>query len=162
MRWDGFVSISNYTLKDRPLTRRGVLATVSSIYDPLGFVAPILLTGKKILQSLCKDNADWDDSLPKQLRAKWGKWRADIHLLEGMKIPRCCKPKDFGDLKEVKLHHFSDASTEGYGQCSYLRLVDDKNQIHCSLVMGKARVTPLKQVSIPRLELTAVCCSCLC
>ena len=59
------------------------------------------------------------------------------------------------DLKTIELHNFSDASTEGYGQCSYLRLVDKDNQVHCSLVMGKARVTHLKPVTIPRLELTA-------
>ena len=55
----------------------------------------------------------------------------------------------------VELHHFSDASFLGYGQSSYLRLVDEQGQVYCSLVLGKARVTPLRQVSIPRLELTA-------
>ena len=53
------------------------------------------------------------------------------------------------------MHHFSDASEEGYGQVSYLRLVDTENKIHCVFVMGKSRVAPLKFVSIPRLELTA-------
>lgn len=47
------------------------------------------------------------------------------------------------------------ASTEGYGQCSYLRLVDSDGHVHCSLVMAKSRVVPEKQVTIPRLELTA-------
>ncbi|KAK3752634.1 hypothetical protein QZH41_000498 [Actinostola sp. cb2023] len=37
------------TLKDLPCTRRGILSTISSIFDPLGFVAPLLLDGKKIL-----------------------------------------------------------------------------------------------------------------
>ena len=58
-------------------------------------------------------------------------------------------------LKKIELDHFSDASTEGYGQCSYFRLVGTSEQVHCSLVMGKARVTPLKPITIPRLELTA-------
>ena len=53
------------------------------------------------------------------------------------------------------LHHFSDASVEGYGQVSYLRLVDAENKIHCAFLMGKSRVAPFKFVSIPRLELTA-------
>ena len=53
------------------------------------------------------------------------------------------------------MHHFSDASQDGYGQVSYLRLVDEDGHIHCSLVLAKSRVTPLKFVSIPRLELTA-------
>ena len=45
-------------LKDKPLTRRGILATVSSIYDPLGMAAPFQFVGKTILQDLCKDKAD--------------------------------------------------------------------------------------------------------
>ncbi|XP_044169286.1 uncharacterized protein LOC122953433 [Acropora millepora] len=49
----------------------------------------------------------------------------------------------------------SDASQTGYGQCSYLRLVDENGRIHCSLVLGKGHVAPLRSVTIPRLELTA-------
>ena len=60
-----------------------------------------------------------------------------------------------GSLKKIELRHFSDASTEGYGQCSYLGLVDTSEQVHCSLVMGNSRVTPLKPITIPRLELSA-------
>ena len=143
------------TLKDKPFTRRGILSTVSSIYDPLGFAAPILLQGKRILQDLCKEKVEWDDPIPEELRARWEKWRSELVLLEEMKIRRCYKPNDFGKLKTIEVHHFSDASVDGYGQCSYLRLVDDKNRVHCSFLLGKARVTPLKPVTIPRLELTA-------
>ena len=75
--------------------------------------------------------------------------------MEEMKITRCYKLNDFGKLKSIEVHHFSDASADGYGQCSYLRLVDDKNRVHRSFLLGKARVTPLKPVTIPRLELTA-------
>ena len=75
-------------------------------------------------------------------------------VLESFRIKRCHKPQKFDVVKNVELHHFSYACENGYGQC-YLRLVDDKNRIHCSLVMGKSRVTPLKPVPIPRLELTA-------
>ena len=56
---------------------------------------------------------------------------------------------------KAELHHFSDASNKGYGQCSYLRLTDDQYKIHCSFVIGKSRVTPFKTVTIPRLELSA-------
>lgn len=34
-------------LKDKPLTRRGILASISSIYDPLGLAAPFLLQGNR-------------------------------------------------------------------------------------------------------------------
>ena len=55
-------------------------------------------------------------------------------------------------MKKVELHHFSDASTEGYGQCSYLSLVDTSDQVHCSLVMSKAAAL----VSVRVLEIEEV------
>ncbi|XP_006814407.1 uncharacterized protein LOC102800583, partial [Saccoglossus kowalevskii] len=70
-------------------------------------------------------------------------------------IPRCYKSNDFGKLKRAELHHFSDASQHSYGQCSYLRLIDEHDKVSCSLVMGKSRVTPSKPITIPRLEVTA-------
>ncbi|XP_044172422.1 uncharacterized protein LOC122956801 [Acropora millepora] len=142
-------------LQDKPLTRRGILSTVSSVYDPLGFLAPVILIGRQILQGLCRDKSDWDDPVPEPLRHSWERWGNSLHYLEKLKIQRCYKPHTFGKLTSVQLHHFSDASDRGYGQCSYLRLTDDTGQVHCSFVMGKARVTPLKTVTIPRLELTA-------
>ena len=141
-------------LKDRPATRRGILSTVSSVYDPLGFLAPALLTGKQILQDICREQYDWDEPLPDEMVARWCEWCSNLKVLESIKIPRCVKPAEF-KVKRAELHHFSDASTVGYGECSYLRLIDEENQIHCALVFAKARVTPLRQVSIPRLELTA-------
>ncbi len=143
-------------LKDRPLTRRGILSTVYSMYDPLGFIAPVVLVGKQILQQMCADRADWDDPLPDNLRAKWDNWRRDlVESISSLNIQRCVKPDGFGKVEVTEVHHFSDASTGGYGQCSYLRLVNSSGQVHCSLLMGKSRVVPLKPITIPRLELSA-------
>ena len=142
-------------LQDRPLTRRGILATVCSIYDPSGFVAPIILTGKRILRDLCRNQVDWDDEIPANLKMKWEKWRNELPCLKELSIPRCFEPEELGEIKSAELHNFSDASNIGYSQCSCLRLTNAEGNIHCLLVMGKARVNPLKTVSIPRLELTA-------
>jgi hypothetical protein len=147
------------TLKDQPLTRRGILSTVASVYDPLGFVAPFVLIGKKILQNMCRDGTGWDDPLPDELRPMWEKWRRELGQLASIKIPRCYQPKNFGMPNRVELHHFSDASLTGYGQCSYLRIINQEDQVHCSLAMGKSRVTPVKPITIPRLELQAAATS---
>ena len=112
--------------------------------DPLGFVAPLLLDGKSILQELCRHEVDWDDPIPEDIKAKWEKWRADLLQLQRISIPRCYKPENFGRAMSAELHHFSAASVKGYGQCSYLRLVDEHQKVHCSFVMGKSRVAPLR------------------
>ena len=53
------------------------------------------------------------------------------------------------------LHYFSDASESGYGQATYLRLVDTAEMVHYSLAIAKSIVTRMKYTSIPRLELAA-------
>ena len=78
-----------------------------------------------------------------------------MHTLAHLKILCCYEPDDLGKPKSIELHSFSDASISGYGQCSYVRMVNDQQKVHCSLVMAKSRVTPLKPVTVPRLELTA-------
>ena len=143
-------------LKDRALTRRGMLSTVSSIHDPLGPIAPFLLQDKRILQAICKDGSRWDDPVPDHLRMQWVKWREELVVLSQLKLPHCYKSGYFGDVTTVELHGFSDTSTSGYGQCSYLRMINSKGDVHCVLVMAKSRVTPSKPITIPSLELTAV------
>ena len=88
-------------------------------------------------------------------RGRWERWRNELYLLESLKVPRSFKPSEFGRIVSTQLHCMSDASTCGYGQCSYLRLEDEHGKVHVSFVMGKARVMPKKTVSIPRLELVA-------
>ncbi|KAL7870544.1 hypothetical protein SRHO_G00080410 [Serrasalmus rhombeus] len=141
--------------KDQPATRRNILASVASFYDPLGLIAPYLLKGKGILQETCHQGTGWDDPLPATLKPRWEKSLNDLVELKRICIARCYLPNDFGKVIKTELHHFSDASTCGYGQCSYLRQKNDKGQVHCVLVMAKARVFPMRVTTIPRLELTA-------
>ena len=142
-------------LKDKPLTRRGILSTVSSVYDPLGVVSPVILAGKQILQSLCRLNTDWDEQIPEDILPQWEKWRNELLLLEKLKLPRCLKPTGFGTPVRTEICSFSDASDTGIGQVSYLRLTNANQDVHVSFLMAKSRVAPLKPISIPRLELTA-------
>lgn len=128
---------------------------MASIYDPLGFVAPFLLIGKKVLQEMCRQGTGWDDPLLGELQPMWECWKSDLANLEKIRIPRCYVPADFGHVLRRELHHFSDASTYGYGQCSYLRHLKEDGRVHCALVIGKSRVAPIKVITIPRLELTA-------
>ncbi|XP_056588276.1 uncharacterized protein LOC130408847 [Triplophysa dalaica] len=142
-------------LKTHPLTRRGILSVTSSIYDPLGFLAPVVLSAKKILQDLCRRRLGWYDPLPSSVAGEWMAWLEDLHGLENWEVSRCLKPVDCGRLVSAQLHHFADASEEGFGTVTYLLVHDDSGCTHSAFVMGKARVAPLKLVTIPRMELTA-------
>ena len=141
-------------IKDRPPTRRGILSSVSSVYDPLGFVGPVVLTAKQILQDLCRQRYDWDDQIPHVHLTRWQERLRDLPMLSEFGVERCLKPKNYGNPDRVHIHHFCDASEAGYGVVSYMRMKNDKG-IHCSFLTSKARVAPIKQVTIPRLELTA-------
>ena len=154
---DKFKLVTNSNKKQYQQNRKGVLSSIASIYDPLGFSCPLILPGKEINQELCRLKRSWEEELPTDLALKCDQWKAALASLEDYGIPRCFKPRKFGNVAFIELHHFSDASeNHGYGVVSYLRLVNDKDQIHCSFFMSKSRVKPLKAgITIPKLELTA-------
>ncbi|XP_064621090.1 uncharacterized protein LOC135483946 [Lineus longissimus] len=137
-------------------TRRECLAAVSSIYDPLGFVGPVTLVAKRILQMSCKQRLAWDDELPEELMKAWEGWKATLPALTQISLPRWYFTSEMEGRYE--LHHFADASEGGYGTVSYLRKVYDTeegDEVECAFVMAKTRTAPLQFVSIPRLELQA-------
>lgn len=142
-------------VRPHTVTRRGILSVVGSMYDPLGFLAPVILPAKQILQDLCRTKLGWDEEIPQVVAQRWQKWLNEFMLLKTFSIRRCFAPKDFGQLATAQLHHFCDASEAGYGWVSYLRLLNMNQEVTVAFVMGKARVSPLKQTTIPRLELAA-------
>ena len=145
----------NISQKDKPHTRRGILSMVSSIFDPLGFVVPFVLSDKIILQRLCKKGLGWDEIIPEKDLSEWQKWVAKLPKLEQLKVNRCFHPPEFGDITKSQHHHFSEAFELGYGAVSYLRSVNSHGNINCSSVMGKSRLAPVKPRTIPRPELSA-------
>ena len=154
LQW--IVSEDSYTfhvyLIDKPSTRRGVLSTASSLYDPLGFVAPVTLLPKLILQSF---DGKWDDPLDCSKEKKWHKWKEQLKHLEDLRIPRCYFKQE---CYSPEMHVFSDASELAYGAVIYLRLSSTPPKL--AFVTGKSRVAPKKTVSIPRLELNAAAIAC--
>jgi len=142
-------------LTDKPCTRRGILSIISSVYDPMGFLAPLLLPVKLILRNLCKEKKGWDEEINDRPRKTWLQWLMHLHKLSELKVSRCIKPAMFGPTKTAQIHHFSDASQDGYGIVSYLLLTNNQGEKCVSFLMGKSRVAPLKQITIPRMELTA-------
>ena len=136
-------------------TRRGILSLVSSMYDPMGFASPFVLPAKQLLQRLCQEKYGWDEALPKDEVEQGRIWQESIKQLKAVTIPRCVRGNLSANLRSVEVHNFADASKDGYGAASYLCQVDEEGKVIVLLLVAKSRVTPLKPVTIPRLELTA-------
>jgi hypothetical protein len=78
----------------------------------------------------------------------------ELKSLENLRISRCIRRKE--KPIQLELHAFSDASENGYGACVYLRSTYSNGDVSVSLLLGKSKVAPLKQLSTPRLELQGV------
>ncbi|XP_044313278.1 uncharacterized protein LOC123037280 [Drosophila rhopaloa] len=137
--------------KNPDCTKRQVLSDVSRIFDPLGLLEPIVIQFKILFQKLWLLNMDWDDPLPTKLADNWLKWRADLDNLQTFQPPRFVA----NDPDNIELHGFSDASTKAYAAVVYSRVTNDDGSISVSIVAAKTRVAPLKQQSLPRVELCA-------
>lgn len=86
------------TLWERPLTRRGILSVIGSIYDPLGFLSPVVLVTKRILQNMCRCQLGWDDTLRVTAAQEWTHWLEELHQREDFKVVRCFKLSVFGEV----------------------------------------------------------------
>ena len=143
------------SVPEKPATKRGIMSTLCSLYDPLGMVAPCLLLGKMILQESCRLKSGWDDEISADLQGRWRLWLQDLPVHDNFTMDWCVSPAGFGEVKSPTLHHFADACQSGYGCISYLRLLNYSDEVHCTFIFAKACAAPLKQLTIPRLELTA-------
>lgn len=136
------------------LTRRKMLSTVASLFDPLGLVSPVVIRGKQLFQEATRKQLSWDELVPRELVNKWNVWISDVKGLMSVEVPRCMIPQGHEDTF-TELHHFSDASMKSYGCCTYMRSIAKDGNIHVSFVVSKSKVAPIKQITIPRLELQA-------
>jgi hypothetical protein len=153
VRNDHFYFNIDLTQQDA-ITRRQMLSFVTSTFDPLGLISPVLVIGKMLFQDATRLQLPWDACVPSDLLEKWRQWWDSLRTLPAVQIARCIKGISFNDAY-LELHHFSDASMRAYGCCSYLRCVNKAGEIQTSLIMSKCKLGPLKAMSIPRLELQA-------
>jgi hypothetical protein len=80
---------------------------------------------KKILiRELCSKKIQWDETLAEIDRNTWKIWLDDLPKLKQIQCDRCLGPSSFADPVFRQLHHFSDASENGYGTVTYIRLQD--------------------------------------
>lgn len=147
---DEFHFTSKINFDSPKITKRVILSIISQIYDPLGFLSPVIIVPKMLMQKLWLCKLDWDEQVPSEIKSSWLKFTSSLPSLSNIRIPR----QAIGTkAKCIELHIFVDASETAYGACAYARTVSHAGESKVILLCSKSRVAPLKTTSIPRLEL---------
>ncbi|XP_063635020.1 uncharacterized protein LOC134805696 [Cydia splendana] len=137
----------------RAPTKREMLSAVMSIYDPLGLLAHYTISPKCVLQKIWSKKIEWDQPLPPEDVEAFNAWLEAMDSVTALRIPRCYFAMDTKSTKQ--LHIFMDASTQAYACVAYWRYKVDSDYV-ITLIGGRSKVSPTKQLSVPRLELQAL------
>ena len=135
-------------------TKRNILSVIASVYDPVGYLQPIVFKLKILFQKLCKSKLEWDDDIG-ILVNKWKEIVTSLTSSETVSFNRCFYPYDINDpIDKCYLHGFSDASISAFAAVAYFKSVSRCGNVAIKFVTSKSRVVPLnKTYTIPRLEL---------
>lgn len=133
-----------------PKTKAELLSEISSLFDPIGWIGPVVVKAKLEMKNARK--LKWNEELPDIVSESWQEFRSKLPSLGLLKIPRHAFVTN---SVSVTLHGFSDASLNAYGCCFYARSMDSFGNVQVSLLCSKSRVAPPKQLTIARLELCA-------
>lgn len=120
-------------------TKREILRGVATLYDPNGFVAPVVINAKMIMQDIWRvKELGWDQKAPKEIAQSWNKFQKDLPLLENFQIPRWIKTDT---AKCIQIHGFCDASAKAYGIVIYARVIDYAVCRQCQLSAINGKIT---------------------
>ena len=133
-------------------TKRGILKALASLFDPHGLISPVVVTAKILFQELCIDNYSWDDPLPVEKFSRWKAWLQDLQEASHVSVSRNILVGVEGEILKTSLHGFGDASQKSYCAVVYL-VIETAKGVYSKILCAKTRVAPLKNLSIPRLEL---------
>lgn len=150
--WDPSSDCLSFTASDPPVhsaTKRTVLSAIARIFDPLGLLAPVIMTAKVLLQEVWKAKLEWDDPLPPELLQVWSTLAGGWQSLTTISIPRYIGQAECS----YRVVGFCDASSKGYAAAIYLMTETNVGKIQSHLIKAKTKVAPVKFLSIPRMEL---------
>ena len=134
---------------DVPSTNRAIMSTVMSVYHPLGFFFWLDV----LMQEWWRRQSYWDDTIPDDLQVIWKQWQQELISIDRVQIPRHLF---LGMVtQDVSIHAFCDASQRSFAAMVYYRWQISEHEFQVQLVHSKAKVAPVKTLSIPRLELQA-------
>ena len=146
---DDTIAVQLPETSDKP-TKRGVLAKLAKVYDPLGLASPTTLQGKQIFREICDSKASWDSTIPDVLRMQFQRWEESLPAEVTTSRPIAPYHEATDGLE---LYAFGDASTYGIGAAVY-SVVHQRRGVTQTVVTARARLAK-KDMTIPRLELVS-------
>ena len=162
LKWDHnnktlVVSRGTNSTITKSLTQRLVLSLVSKIYDPIGLVAPFTVGAQLILKNIWRVNGQsWDDELPKDTVDRFRVWCVELPRLAEITITRSYFS---GPFQHLELHMFGDSSQDVFSAVgvhrAQLTCTSGNITTELAFVLGKARVAPMKVMTVPKLEIKA-------
>ncbi|XP_058817711.1 uncharacterized protein LOC131681020 [Topomyia yanbarensis] len=134
-------------------SKRNILRSVMSLFYSQGLLSHITVQGRTIIQDTCRSKAEWDNEVIETIWTRWQKWITLFNGVGRIRLQRAYFPGfSAAEIGPIELHVFTDASEEAYASTAYFRAVINGN-VYVTLVTAKAKVAPLKTLSVPRLEL---------
>lgn len=155
VRWDAETDMFTFRLSpptDVEYTKRGFLKRLATVFDPLQMLAPFTIRARMAMQETWLMGLGWDDEFPEDLKSRCQKWLRQLPDLTRVQIPRCYRVLG-RKVVDTSIHRMTDASQLAYAAVSYVRHKYEGGEVTVRFVAAKAKVTPTKAVSIPRLEL---------
>ena len=143
-----FTNAYSILTEKEPRKKRSLISLYSRVFDPMG----LLMIPKLVIQELWARGLDWDQ--PLDIENSWETWKKELTNIDQIRVPRWL-PRNLSSADKGELHGFDDASERAYGSAVYICAKDKVGKRISNLVMAKSRVAPVKQVSLPRLELLA-------
>ena len=131
-----------------PLTKRKILSNISELFEPFGWLASIIVNAKIFMHSLWLLKLAWNDPFPEKSHS-WVKFYSDLPNISNFRVSRWYRLRS--SSRNVELHGFADASERAYAAVVYIYVNDNSRSV--TFVAAKTKVAPVKQVSLPRLEL---------
>lgn len=138
----------------KPLIYRGVLSTVNSLFDPLGFLSPVVIRGKLRLRDVVSETSNWDEPLPEHILTSWETWSSTLKTLEDIHIPRVIVQYLSKSVRS-ELWVYSDASEKAIAAVFYPKAFFPDSSTSTGFLLGKSKVAPVSGHTISRLEFCA-------
>ena len=141
---------------NKTITQRVVLSLVSAVYDLIGLVAPYTVQARLLLKDIWRlSGQQWNDDLPDKVVTKFNEWSKELPTSSEIQIPRSYFEERVDSLE---LHMFGESSQVVFSAVAFLRgkvATTTGHTTELAFVFGKARMAPMKALTIPKLELQA-------